>query len=128
MFLSISGMRVYRFVKEDDKWFIDLPRFIEAGGNKADLQMVEGADTMLDLMAEDKNEVKLRLSQDEIPEADLLELKARCDPSVGGGYYIMDVYEGKKVELLMWLCGVTEWVFGELPERIFVRRAEDFST
>lgn len=115
-------MRVYRFVKEDDKWFIDLPRFIEAGGNKADLQMVEGADTMLDLMAENKNEVKLRLSQDEIPEADLLELKARCDPSVGGGYYIMDVYEGKKVELLMWLCGVTEWVFGELPERIFVRR------
>lgn len=121
VFKSIS-MKVYRFIKEDDKWFMDLPQFIEAGGNKADLQMVEGADTMLDLMAENKNEVKLRLSQDEIPEADLLELKERCDPSVGGGYYIMDVYEGRKVELLMWLCGVTEWVFGELPERIFVRR------
>lgn len=115
-------MKVYRFLKEEDKWFIDLPQFIEAGGNKADLQMVEGADTMLDLMAEKNNEVRLRLSQEEFDGGDLLELKERCDPSVGGGYYIMDVYEGRKVELLMWLCGVTEWVFGELPEKIFVRR------
>jgi hypothetical protein len=121
-------MKVFRFLKEDDKWFIDLPQFIESGGNKADLQMVEGADTMLDLMAEKKNEVSLRLSQDEFKGADKLDLKERCDPSVGGGYYIMDVYEGRKLDLLMWLCGVTEWVFGELPERIFVKRVTDGET
>ena len=55
-------------------------------------------------------------------------LKERCDPSVGGGYYIMDVFEGRKLELLMWLCGVTEWVFGELPDRIFVKRVTDGET
>lgn len=117
-------MKTYRFKKEDDKWYIDLPQFLEAGGNKADLQMVEGADTMLDLMADQKNEVRLQLSMTEFKDADKLDLKERCDPSVGGGYYIMELYEGRKIELLMWLCGVTEWVFGELPERIFVKRVE----
>lgn len=115
-------MKVYKFIKEDDKWFIDLPAYIEAGGSKADLQMVEGADTMLDMMSEKLSSVSLTISREYFDDADLLELKVRCEPEVGGGYYMMAGFEGKKTDLLMWLCGVTEYVFGELPERIYVKR------
>jgi hypothetical protein len=40
-------IRQHRFVKEQSEWYIDLPEYLEAGGSKADLQMVSVADTML---------------------------------------------------------------------------------
>lgn len=48
-------MKEYKFIKEGRDWFIDLPEYIEGGGSKGDLQMVEGADKMLDMMAEEKD-------------------------------------------------------------------------
>ena len=44
-------MASYTFIKESSGWYIDLPEYIEQGGNKGDLAMVEGADTMLDIMS-----------------------------------------------------------------------------
>jgi hypothetical protein len=43
-------MQTHTFLKEDDQWFIDLPEYIANGGSKADLRMIAGADTMLDIM------------------------------------------------------------------------------
>lgn len=50
-------MKVHRFVREDNSWYIDLPEYIEQGGSKGDLEMVSGADTMLDIIA---GKVRLR--------------------------------------------------------------------
>ena len=55
-------MKTYRFIKLEDYWFIDLPEYIEQGGNPGDLQMVDGADTMLDVMAENGDSVSLTIS------------------------------------------------------------------
>jgi hypothetical protein len=54
--------------------------------------------------------------------ADMLELTEKCDPYIGGGYYLLGEWEGKQLMRTMWLCAVTEFVFGYLPERIFVKR------
>jgi len=117
-------MNTYMFVKNGDDWFIDLPEYIEQGGNAGDLQMVDGADTMLDLMADRGTTVVLNISEEAFEGADMLVLTEKCDPSIGGGYYLMEKYNGKAINQRMWLCQVTEFVFGSLPERIFVKQEE----
>jgi hypothetical protein len=115
-------LKTYKFVKTGDEWFIDLPGYIEQGGRAADLQMVDGADTMLDVMAEHKSFVVLTISEEPFEGADELVLTEKCDPVIGGGYYLMKEYKGREINQRMWLCHVTEFVFGDIPERIFVRQ------
>ncbi|MFL5730799.1 MAG: DUF6717 family protein [Cytophagaceae bacterium] len=115
-------MVTYTFIKEGSSWYIDLPEYIRQGGKKADLQMVEGADTMLELMAEGGRSLRVSIDRNLFDEADLLVLTQKCDPSIGGGYYRMKTYEGKDIHQTMWLCGVLDFVFGEIPEKIFVKK------
>jgi len=115
-------MKTYKFIKTGQDWYIDLPEYIEQGGSAGDLQMVDGADKMLDMMAEGKNSVTLNISREQFEGADVLTLTEKCDPYVGGGYYIMKQYEGREINRTMWLCQVTEFVFGGIPPLIFVRR------
>lgn len=115
-------MKPYTFIKTGRDWYIDLPEFIEQGGSAGDLQMVDGADKMLDMMAGEEHSVMLYVSRDPFDGADLLSLTEKCDPYMGGAYYFMKTYEGQEVNRTMWLCQVTEFVFGDLPPEIFVKR------
>lgn len=117
-------MEKYTFIKTGDEWFIDLPEYIEQGGSHGDLQMVDGADTMLDVMADGKDSVTVTLATEPFENADELLLTEKCEPYIGGGYYLMKTYRGKEINASMWLCQVTEFVFGDLPERIFVRQED----
>ncbi|XZF14674.1 DUF6717 family protein [Chitinophagaceae bacterium MMS25-I14] len=117
-------MKTYRFIKTGGQWFIDLPEYIEQGGHYADLQMVEGADTMLDMMADGEASVTLQIAEEPFEGPDMLLLTEKCDPGIGGGYYLMPQYEGRQIDQMMWLCQVTEFVFGYLPERIFVKNIQ----
>lgn len=115
-------MKVHRFYKEGISWYIDLPEFLALGGSIGDLQMVDGADKMLDLVSKGGEEVTLQISTEPFEKADKLVLIEKCDPIIGGGYYFMEYFETIKVHQRMWLCGVTEFVFGDLPEQIFILR------
>lgn len=115
-------MEQYKFLREGSGWYIDLPEYLEQGGSKGDLAMVAGADTMLDIMAEGKNEVHIQLDTNPFDSADLLELVEVCEPAMGGGYYVLHSYNGESIRHRMWLCAVTNFVFGYLPEKIFVKR------
>ncbi len=116
-------MQTHRFVKEPAGWYIDLPAYIEQGGSKGDLAMIEGADTMLDIIAEGQTAVTITLDTEPFEGADLLKLTEKCGPYIGGGYYLLRTWEGRDLMHNMWLCAVTEFVFGYLPERVFIRRA-----
>lgn len=115
-------MQTHTFIKEPTGWYIHLPQYIEQGGSKGDLQMVEGADTMLDIMAGENSSITLAIDEQPFDGADRLELTEKCDPYIGGGYYLLRSWEGKPVMKNMWLCAVTEFVFGYLPEQVFIRR------
>src|SRR5262245_44459835 len=108
-------MRAFRFIKTGQEWYVDLPEFIEQGGSEGDLQMVEGADLMLDMMAANEQEIVLNISDTPFEGAEILELLEKRDPLVGGGDYLMKYYEGEQVNKKMWLCRVTEFVFGDIP-------------
>ncbi len=117
-----SVIKSYRFLKTGTEWHMDLPEYIERGGAAVDLQMVEGADKMLDMMAGTENTVVLSIAKEPFEGADVLILTAKDDTQKGGGYYIMKQYQGQEINLSMWLCKVTEFVLGEIPPKIFVRR------
>lgn len=115
-------MHKHRFIKEGEEWYVDLPDYIDQGGHKGDLQMVQGADTMLEMIAGDEKEVILWMDRIYFVGADKMTMTERCDPSVGGANYNLYQYQGEVVDQNLWLCSVTEFVFGDLPEEIFLKK------
>ncbi len=110
-------MKTYKFYKElSGRWYVDLPEWT---GEKADLEMVAGADTMLNIMAEDQDKVNLIISLEPFEGSDELRLLYE-DTLVGGGHYAMESYKGIEFKLKIWLCEVTRFVFQKMPEKIYI--------
>jgi hypothetical protein len=113
------NMKQYEFEKDPDgRWYIVLPEWT---GDRGDLEMVCGADTMLDIMAQSEFKITLLLSLSYLPntEQTVLDLLGESD-EVGGGFYMMDTYKDVTYNLNMWLCDVTKFVFGYMPKVIYV--------
>lgn len=114
--------RRFRFYKEPSgEWYIDLP---EWEGTKADLQMVSGADTFLDILAEGESEIFVVLSKEYFEQSYFLEMKSlgRIEGwELGeGAWYKLISYRGIEFpDLDIWLCDVTKFVFGKFPKRIY---------
>lgn len=108
-------MKTLRFYKEENgTWWIDLPEY---PGPKSDLQMVAGADDMLDSLSQGKTEVKLDVSEQRMEGFSGIQ---RVDdiPTLSGRYYY-----NIDTELLMWLCDVTLRLFeGRFPEVIWYKQ------
>ena len=115
-------MKTYCFIRSGADWYIDLPEYLAQGGSKGDLQMVDGADKMLDMLAGNDSKVLLTISTAAFDGADMLTLTERCDAIIGGGYYLMKQYEGQEINRTMWLCQVTAFVLGDIPATIFVKK------
>lgn len=99
----------HTFNKEEGKWYIDLPDWT---GTKAELQMVGGADTLLDHLSNNGTTVTVELSTDkECPKGfETLKRIVRTPPN--GCLYHLGIKP-------VWLCDVTKFVFnGEFPKRI----------
>jgi hypothetical protein len=125
--------QVLSFVKEACIWYADLPEFLNAGlGTRTNLMMVDGADTFLDLLCEGQPSVTLQISikpfigwQTKLQKIGL-GLNSQLLNSIGhapveyGAYYRVTELGGKPYNHRLWLCPVTEYVFGEYPEQIFL--------
>ena len=112
-------MRKFDFYKaEDDCWYVDLP---EWEGNKAELEMVLGADKMLDYLSKGAQKISLNISEARFKKADIL-YKLRDDAGVGGAWYLLKKVNQVEINQELWLCEVTRFVFGTMPERIFIGR------
>jgi hypothetical protein len=84
-----QNLDTYNFIKEQSgRWYIDLPEWT---GDKADLEMVAGADTMLDYVGKGSDKVKLALSEEPFEGADILKLihDYSKEPG-GGGIYLLE--------------------------------------
>ncbi len=108
------------FEKEvDGKWYIVLPDW---QGAKSDLEMVMGADTMLDIISEGGKSVVLDVFEEVFDDAIHLKLVKECGKNVGGGDYILDKYNGEEINLEIWLCDVTRFVFGYMPKDVYFKK------
>ena len=104
-----------RFYKVDFMWYADVKGW---PGPKAMLLMVDGADTFLDYLSNNGNEITLDLSLNPKQGYDVLNYRFP-HPGNDGAYYSTQM--GSK-EHILWLCGVTEFVFGYMPEEVWYRK------
>jgi len=105
-------MREFKFEKEEyNKWFVILP---EWKGEKSELEMVCGADTMLDILSQGDSEVYITISESEMENTKftLTFQKEEAD----GGLYIM---KSDMHEFEVWLCHVVKFIYGYLPEILY---------
>lgn len=124
---------IYKFYKEaDGGWFIDIPGFIEEGhGTQGDLAMVCGADKFLDKLdvitvaSADLENGEYVVVYKNIPGDGIVKLDVEITPAEGH-QVLQFIEDGWYVELktghLMWLCGVTVWLFGEYPKYIYFKK------
>lgn len=104
-----------KFVKENGKtWYIDLPNWT---GRKSALQMVAGADTLLDLISSGNDEVILFVSTENFDGSNLLTKVKKCWFN-GADYYCKE-YNGMVINHDLWLCDVTKLVLGYFPDKIY---------
>lgn len=128
----MTDVQVLGFVKEEGTWYADLPQFLEQGlGVKANLMMVDGADTFLDLLSGNGNKITLKIA----PRAfngyqtymkkfkkgmnkQLLDQIGHAPVDYGAYYNVLEL-SGKPYEHQLWLCPVAEYVFGSYPDEIY---------
>ncbi len=128
--------KVIGFVKEENgSWYADLPEYLEKGiGNKNDLLMVDGADTFLDFLSEGGARADILISTEEFGGYDTVLKKESIGMNqsllqqVGhavvdyGAYYTIESFKGTAHSHRLWLCPVTEYVFGGYyPDKIFIK-------
>ncbi len=108
---------VYRFYQEYSasshvkrRWYIDLPKY---PGPKAALEMVAGADFLLDYLAEDKDEVSLKISLENDGSYEALQL-CTTEQTTEGRWYEWGIHP-------LWLCDVVLYVFGNFPNTIYFK-------
>ena len=131
-----ARLKILPFYKENGLWYADLPEFLNQGlGTKADLLMVDGADTFLDTLSQNGNEVTVELSIQPFKNHDIhlekveIGLNKALLNRVGhapvdyGAYYNVVKYENKPFQHRLWLCPVAEFVFrGEYPQNIYLTK------
>ena len=123
----------FNFYKDvDNRWYVDIPDF---PGTKAELEMVDGADTFLDYVSNNQNHATLKIST--IPfegidavlnkiglgiNQDLLDQIGHAKVDYGA-YYHVDKFKEIAINHQLWLCPVTEYVFeGSYPQTIYIKQ------
>lgn len=97
----------FGFYREDDgRWYVNLP---EWPGDKEELEMVAGADLLLEAIGHGEPWVRVDFSMEPFDGA-------KCLTYRGDGVYDNDAWHGPST---LWLCPVTEFVFGKYPEKIY---------
>ncbi len=124
-----------RFYKEDNRWYLDSVKYIEQGGTKAELEMVSGADRLLQLLSSYSVNVpkhpydiwaELGYVQ-EVRYASDVVLDIQTVPFVGANTLMKLPEEGWYTQLndghLLWLCPVTLFIFdGVYPDFIYYKK------
>ena len=110
------NLKFYR--NEDNRWYVDLP---EWEGSKDDLEMVSGADSLLDIISwnyfDGLDYVMINVTETENESRVSYKLVLDTILDAGAIYYVHNQY---LEPFEIWLCDVTKFVFnGEFPKIIY---------
>lgn len=101
------------FVKLANKWFVVLP---EWEGDVEDLQMVCGADLLLECISNGQPIVTIRIVEKSSTRLTLLSID-----DYGATYKVDSPYYQGDV----WLCNVTKYVLGEFPKVMCITQEDE---
>lgn len=120
----MSTAKILKFYKDyDSRWFVDLPDY---PGGKEDLEMVMNADVWLDVLSQGTNQVYLYISDQPMLNGETLHYHApgctlvEYEYNEGATYHLYS-YMGIKYDFKLWLCDVTQFVFGNFPKIIYYK-------
>lgn len=114
-------MKTFTFTKRHGHWYIRLPRSLEEF-NQTDFARVENALGALDEVACGKRKVSLRVDTKPIKKAAVLELEMLPQTASLYAYYQMRNNKGVLLRDHLPLSELSLLLFGELAERIYLRR------
>lgn len=119
-------MNTYSFTKENGTWYInfrhDLKEF-----NKSDFTLLEESAPLLDFLSNEKKKVTLAIETCPFDKAIKLELIQMCDGDEEGAYYQLTDARGKVLDEKVWLSDFLFFVFGDIPEIIYLRREKSLT-
>jgi hypothetical protein len=120
-------MKTLTFYKEEERWYVDIPEYLEEGGNEDNLEMVLGTDDLLEELSNKGEEITLLLTVDsaEIREKEQIpaytqhnwEYLIRADyiPTSSGKYYTG--YNSRYI----WLSPLWAWIFQMYPQYVYYK-------
>jgi hypothetical protein len=94
-------MNYFTFNKEQGLWYIDLPDWT---GSKGELQMVGGADNLLDHLSNNGTTITVSLSIEKPSQKGYQTLKRVIQTPPNGCIYHLGIRP-------IWLCNVTKFIF-----------------
>ena len=114
-------MKTYTFTKRKGKWFLELPPRLKEF-NQTDFTQVEQTGGALDEFAHGKSKVFISIDTKPLKKAAVLELEPDTEtPELTGCYRLLD-RKGALVKDHLDLSDLDLLLFGEFPERIYLRR------
>ena len=103
--------KILSFVKLSERWFVDIPW----EGDVSDLQMVSGADLLLDSLCNGNTRISIEVSTDLIK--DYIHLNRVSEDEFGATYRVNTPnFIGE-----IWLCPVTLAVFPNYPKDLYMK-------
>jgi len=109
----VESIRKFKFEREGNQWFVILPEWT---GAKSELEMVMGADTMLDILAQGENEVYITISEEPITDSKFM--LTYLEGLEGGGLYKLT---SELYTFEVWLCHVVKFIYGYIPTTLYIR-------
>lgn len=113
-----------------NRWFADLPELVNQV-DIADCEMVSGADTMIEILSNNKKEVTLVLVAERpsiTTDPKYIAAMSKENDNCGyGANYKVVLFESESTTNMVytssaWLCPVTKMIFGEYPDSIYIYR------
>lgn len=112
---------IYEFYQTISKqWYVDLPTW---PGDKGELEMVVGADTVLTNISKGEEKIKLRISNKRFKGSSVLKRTVFAEQQFGGAFYRLPSFEKVRHNTQMWLCPVMLFIFKKLPQKVYIARA-----
>ena len=119
------------FTKESNgRWYVDFPNWPLSHDN---LEMVAGADDLLDLLNDGSNHVKLMVYTTKPTKYDV-ELKKVHSALTKGAFYTVEtsLLGWEKPNAIrrkqLWLCPVTLTVLGHYPQQIYFTKSNNYES
>ena len=117
---AIEGQGMYTFEREEGMWHVHYPRYPERGWDRRDLRMAEGAHKFLNALSNGVKKLRLQISVQPQENAGKLELVEHCKDS--SAVYLFTPATGQSSDALCWICDFALFVFGDMPDSIYVQR------
>ena len=100
------------FYKRNSKWYADIPNHTEEEN-----EMVCGADIMLEELSGGKDEIKVLITFEKLPNSNPICFYLKEHDDNGAWYYVT---ANEKEYGEVWICNVTHDVLGEHPQEFYV--------